>query len=482
MKLLHTSALDVIQILGLTARGKHGVYASERAQGQSFTVDVTMHVDTRAAATDDDLSLTVDYSQVAEDVIDILSGPSVYLIETLAQRVAEAILAYDQVQIVEVKVHKPQAPMKLTFSDVSMTIRRERSEKEALSTPDPVHAAQEPPKRKAVIALGGNLNQPWQTMARAIMEIDEREDISVTAVSGLFRTAPVLAQGQDQQPDYYNAVMEIETALPPLDLLHTLQEIEYRGGRERTEKWGARTLDLDIITYQGVRSDDETLTLPHPRAHERAFVLRPWIQIAPEATIGKHGRIKVLLEQITDQQVESIADVWVEEAAQGVYPGMSLPPDTAPLSSGASEVDNSTDGLTVDAALATAPSPAEFPDRGARTQSDQLDSPRDKDTRDTERSATNRHRRSTRTRQRRVRVIDDLDDAELIHAPSASTPTPPRRKQPTMKVDLPDGFERGLLPVDDNSTGPIARTVLRPTVTGAIPIVRRRNKHQRSDT
>lgn len=460
MKLLHTSALDVIQILGLTARGRHGVYASERAQGQSFTVDVTMHVDTRAAATDDDLSLTVDYSQVAEDVIDILSGPSVYLIETLAQRVAEAILAYDQVQIVEVKVHKPQAPMKLTFSDVSMTIRRERSEKETLSTPVPTQRTREPESKKVIVALGGNLGTPWQTMARTIMEIDERTDMSVTALSGLFRTAPILAKEQDPQPDYYNAVMEIDTALTPRDLLRTLQEIEQEYGRERTERWGARTLDLDIITYEGVRCDDDELTLPHPRAHERAFVLKPWMQIAPQATIGKHGRIKVLVEQISNQPVESVADVWVEQAVNGIYPGSPTQNDSEPHAFDTTEVHDEANANTELSDSAVSADPASPPKVDAQSASHP----------------------SHKTRHRRVRVIDDLDDAELIRAPSPSVPRGRRRIKPIMKVDLPEGFQRGLLPVDDEPTGPIARTVVRPTVTGAIPIIRRRSRHQRRDT
>lgn len=466
MKLLHTSALDVIQILGLTARGRHGVYASERAQGQSFTVDVTMHVDTRAAAADDDLSLTVDYSQVAEDVIDILSGPSVYLIETLAQRVAEAILAYDEVQIVEVKVHKPQAPMQLTFSDVSMTIRRERSEKEALSTPVPPERGRELDTKKAIVALGGNLSKPWRAMARAVMEIDQRDDMSVTALSGLFRTAPVLAPDQESQPDYYNAVMEIETALEPHSLLRNLQKIEQEYGRERAEKWGARTLDLDIITFEGMRCDDEELTLPHPRAHERAFVLRPWMQIAPHATIGKHGRIKVLVEQISDQPVEPVADVWIERAIDGIYPGQSAQAEFEPHDSSSPDASGETKSRTDEPELESAESiSGPYPDAHNTPQS----------------HGNAQHGRRVRA-QRRVRVIDDLDDAELVHQPSPSAPRAKPRMQPKMKVDLPEGFERGLLPVDEEPTGPIARTIMRPTVTGAIPIVRRRSKHQRSDT
>ena len=126
MALPESQRYDLIRVLGLTAHGRHGVYPTERAEGQPFTVDVTMYVDTRRAADADDLKHTVDYSEVAQRVAQILSGSPVNLIETLAQRVADAVLDFPAVQIVEVEVHKPYAPMQCEFSDVTMTIRRHR--------------------------------------------------------------------------------------------------------------------------------------------------------------------------------------------------------------------------------------------------------------------------------------------------------------------------------------------------------------------
>ena len=135
------SGLDVIKILGLTATGRHGVYAFERREGQQFTVDVIMYVDTRGAARGDDLSQTVDYSEVAADVNAVLAGPPVFLIETLAQKVAEVVLKYEAVQIVQVVVHKPHAPMDLEFSDVSMTITRARNSSfESVSSVSKAHS------------------------------------------------------------------------------------------------------------------------------------------------------------------------------------------------------------------------------------------------------------------------------------------------------------------------------------------------------
>lgn len=473
VKLLHTSALDVIQILGLTARGRHGVYPSERANGQAFSVDVTMHVDTRAAATDDDLSLTVDYSAVAEDVVEILSGNPVYLIETLAQRVAEAVLNYESVQIVEVKVHKPNAPMDLKFSDVSMTIRRTRSEKTELSTPLS-QRADERETITAVIGLGANLDKPWKTLAQAVMEIDSHAHMNVIALSGLFASEPVLATGQDAQPEYYNAVAQVQTTLAPHDLLVALQEVENAHGRVRTERWGARTLDLDIIAIDGLRLDTPELTVPHPRAHERAFVLLPWTQIDSEATLGKRGRVKVLAEQVSDQKIRSVADVWVDRALLGQYPA-DVPAPTAPTPIEPETKSAEETPLLSQPPLGSTTLPPKPGKRSARHRQAQQVADRG--------PAWSRPRE-----QSHVRIIDDLDEKDEViprrrHSTRASaSPGPRRSHRPIMKVDLPKTMERGLLPIDDEPTGPIRRSAVRPSVTGAIPIIRKGPRNVQEDT
>jgi dihydroneopterin aldolase len=118
--------LDRITVAGITARGHHGVLAFERRDGQTFVVDVALGVDTRAAAARDDLALTVDYSAVAADVVALIGGEPADLIETLAQRIADACLAYQLVQVVQVTVHKPEAPVGVPFGDVVLAIERAR--------------------------------------------------------------------------------------------------------------------------------------------------------------------------------------------------------------------------------------------------------------------------------------------------------------------------------------------------------------------
>jgi dihydroneopterin aldolase len=120
------AALDRIELRGLSGRGRHGVLEHERALGQRFAADVTLHLDTRAAAADDDLTRTVDYGAVAERVVAVITGTPVDLVETLAQRIADAVLADERVRAVDVSVHKPEAPISVPFDDVVVTIHRER--------------------------------------------------------------------------------------------------------------------------------------------------------------------------------------------------------------------------------------------------------------------------------------------------------------------------------------------------------------------
>jgi 2-amino-4-hydroxy-6-hydroxymethyldihydropteridine diphosphokinase len=146
---------------------------------------------------------------------------------------------------------------------------------------------------KAVVALGANIGNPREQMDLAIALL--REATEVIAVSSYFVTKPV---GGPEQPDYLNAVCILESDLPATDLLAVLQGIEKSLGRERTVQWGPRTIDLDLIQYGSLLSAADELELPHPRAHERRFVLEPWFEIEPDAILLTHGKISELLAQL----------------------------------------------------------------------------------------------------------------------------------------------------------------------------------------
>ena len=146
---------------------------------------------------------------------------------------------------------------------------------------------------KAVIALGANIGDPKAQMDIAVAML--REATEVISVSEYFSTKPV---SDIEQPDYLNAVCIVESELPAIDLLSLLHGIEKALGRQRLEKWGPRTIDLDLIQYGSLLSSADELKLPHPRAHERRFVLEPWVSIDPEAILLTHGKISELLVQL----------------------------------------------------------------------------------------------------------------------------------------------------------------------------------------
>lgn len=259
---------DTIRIEGVRGCGAHGVLAEEKLRAQPFVVDVEMEVEPAAA---DSIEYTVSYADVAADALAVVEGESADLVETLADRIAERMLARGALRAA-VTVHKPEAPVGVPFSDVSVTVRRNGPLVDGGTI------------RRAVLALGSNLGDGRAHLDAAVEALGTL-DLHLTAVSDYLSTDPVLAPGQEPQPRYTNAVATVTTAMSPLALLAELQRIEVRGGRVRERRWGPRTIDLDIVDVEGVASVNPRLTLPHPRAGERLFVLEPWAQIEPEATL-----------------------------------------------------------------------------------------------------------------------------------------------------------------------------------------------------
>ena len=279
--------MDQIELRGLRVHGRHGVLPFERRDGQDFLVDAVLSVDTRPAAAGDDLALTADYGTLSERLAQIVAGEPVQLIETLAQRLADACLAEPVVQQVRIPVHKPNAPISRAFSDVAVTITRDR--------PVP-----------AVLALGSNLGARQQELQQATDQLAATPGLRVTAVSPVYETDPV---GGPEQPDFLNAVVLAVTDLPPADLLRRAQAIEVAARRTREVRWGPRTLDVDIIAYGDRISADPTLTLPHPRARERAFVLAPWRDADPDAELPGYGPVAALLAAVSGQGVRRRDDL-----------------------------------------------------------------------------------------------------------------------------------------------------------------------------
>jgi 2-amino-4-hydroxy-6-hydroxymethyldihydropteridine diphosphokinase len=156
---------------------------------------------------------------------------------------------------------------------------------------------------RCFIALGANLGDPVATVRAAIDVLRALPDTEFVSASSLYRTAPV---GLKHQPDFINAVVELVVVSPAPTFLQALFEIEARFGRQRSVRNAPRTLDLDLLLYGNLLSDDPQLTLPHPRLHERAFVLAPLAEIAPLLRIPGHGNVGDLLLRCADQQIEKM--------------------------------------------------------------------------------------------------------------------------------------------------------------------------------
>lgn len=158
--------------------------------------------------------------------------------------------------------------------------------------------------RYAVIALGSNLGNRLETLQGAVDALADTPGLRIKAVSSVYETEAL--GGPEEQPNYYNAVVVLRTTLPPRSLLERGNAVEDAFGRVRTVRWGPRTLDVDILAYEGVTSDDPELLLPHPRSHERAFVLAPWLDADPKAELPGLGMVADLLDDLGGEQAQGV--------------------------------------------------------------------------------------------------------------------------------------------------------------------------------
>ena len=161
-------------------------------------------------------------------------------------------------------------------------------------------------ERHVVLALGSNLGDRLGCLQAGVDALTADRQIRASAVSGVYETSPV---GGPEQPDYLNAVLIAVSSLPARALLDRSQAAERASGRVRTVRWGPRTLDIDIITCDAETSTDPALTLPHPRAHERAFVLVPWLDADPSAELPGFGRVADLAASVDDGSIRQRDDL-----------------------------------------------------------------------------------------------------------------------------------------------------------------------------
>ena len=251
--------MDIIHICDLEIFANHGVAEEERVLGQKFLVDVRIFLDAGEAGRKDDLSLTVNYGQVCRFLEKKMKDRDDLLLETVAARLAEDLLLdFPLIDKVVLEVRKPWAPIHMPVSYASVSVTRAW--------------------HKAYLGVGSNLGDREAFLAMAEKALCDLPGVRAFRKAPLIETDPV---GYTDQADFLNTVFEVETFYSPKTLFCHMMDIENRAGRKREIHWGPRTLDLDLLLYDDLVTEDPDLVLPHPAMHERAFVLEPLCQLNP---------------------------------------------------------------------------------------------------------------------------------------------------------------------------------------------------------
>ena len=251
--------MDKIYLKDIEIFANHGVFQEEKTLGQKFILSLELSLDIKEAATTCDLTKSVHYGELCHQV----------------NKVANFILDnYSMVNGVKVLLKKPWAPIGRHLDYAAVEINRER--------------------HIAYISMGSNMGNKEENLNNAVKKLEEINGVKVSKVSSFITTEP---WGNENQDEFLNGALKIETYLTPKELMTELLRIESELGRVREIKWGPRVIDLDIILFDDIVSNDEFVIIPHPLMHLRDFVLTPLNEIAPYALHPlKNKRIFELLE------------------------------------------------------------------------------------------------------------------------------------------------------------------------------------------
>lgn len=259
---------DKIKITDLEVFANHGVFPEENTLGQKFLVSAVLYTDTRRAGLTDDLAASVHYGEVCAFIDRYLREHTFCLLERAAETLAEELLLETEgLRKIRLEIKKPWAPIGLPLKTVSVEIERGW--------------------HTAYIALGSNMGDREKYLDDAVRAMDSIRGCTVKKVSHFIETPPY---GVTDQADFLNGCLELRTLLTPGELLEELHRIEQDAGRERILRWGPRTLDLDIIFYDDLVSEEDTLCIPHVDMHRRKFVLEPLCEIAPYKRHPVYGK------------------------------------------------------------------------------------------------------------------------------------------------------------------------------------------------
>ena len=265
--------MDKITIQNLEVFARHGVFPEENTLGQKFVLSAVLHTNTRRAGLTDALEYSTHYGEVSHFIKAFVENHTFKLIESVVEQLAqELLLAFPLIETVDLEIKKPWAPIGLPLDTVSIQISRGW--------------------HTAYVALGSNLGDKKAYLDGAVAALHESRLCRVVKVSDYLVTAPY---GGVEQDDFLNGALELRTLLSPQELLDELHRIEQEAHRERLVHWGPRTLDLDILLYDDLVLDTETLHIPHIELHKRDFVLIPLAQIAP---YRRHPLLHATMEEL----------------------------------------------------------------------------------------------------------------------------------------------------------------------------------------
>jgi dihydroneopterin aldolase/2-amino-4-hydroxy-6-hydroxymethyldihydropteridine diphosphokinase len=273
--------MDKIFVRDLEVFAHHGVMKQEKELGQKFLISLELFLDLKEAGKSDDLSKTVNYGELCHEAEKEFQRESYDLIERAAERLAEFILLhYNEVEEVKVVIKKPWAPIGRSLLYAGVEINRVW--------------------HKAFLGMGSNLGNKLENLNTAINKINKSTYTKITKISENYETKPV---GNTEQDNFINCAVEVRTLLTPRELIRFLLEVEDELKRKRVIKWGPRTIDLDVLLYDNIITSFEEIIIPHPRMHERLFVLKPLKDIAPyflHPILNK--RIIEIEEQLSKEQ------------------------------------------------------------------------------------------------------------------------------------------------------------------------------------
>lgn len=271
---------DYIKITGLKIFAYHGVFDDEKRDGQDFYINAKLYVNLRTPGKSDALTDSLHYGEACHFMQQVFTEKNFDLIEAAGEYLCERLLKeYAELEAVELEIEKPSAPIGLPFTNVSVTLHRAW--------------------HKVYLAVGSNMGDSRAIIEDAIRKLEEHPQMRRVRASDLIVTKPY---GPVKQDDFLNGAIELETMLLPEELLEELHVIEAEANRVREIHWGPRTLDLDILFYDNLVYESDTLIIPHTDMPNRTFVLEPLAQLCPNKRHPIFGEtVAQMLMEVTNE-------------------------------------------------------------------------------------------------------------------------------------------------------------------------------------